>query len=571
MKTIRSYRNVAEAGFAQSLLQAAGIDAFIPHEFAATSSPEFAIWRIRVQVPDEDVERAVEILDGQAGLNPESPGASLDESPPVQHEVEPPAGNENASVDITCPNCGVEWELTRDEAGKDEFTCQECNSTFPIEPDFEHSAFRPVRVVQVFVLVSVILLVAGIGYHIVGGLFSHDPNAYYRRGISRQHNGDLDGALADFNSAIELSSRFAAAYCSRGIVKWAKGDPDGAMADFEQAIAIEPEEPETYYDRAVVKRYKGDLSGAIADCSRAIALNRNKPEFHWARGNAEHEQGDLDRAMADYNQAIAIDPLMAEPYYYRSSVKVSEGDLDGAMADVKKAIALDPLKPEPYYYRGYVERAEGDFDGAMADFNQAIALNPKKPYAYLARGFVKGVMGDVDGAIADDNKAIALDPKYASAYDERGNTNAVMRKWAAALADYRQCCDLSLAHQDYPRLYSYLIRARLGEREAARKELSAYIANRKNPASDSGIWVATIAGYLIGSVNEAVFFAAAGSSNENRSQRQTCEAWYYAGMEKLLGGDKKNAAVYLQKCIGTKEKDCVEYGFAQSELNALGK
>ena len=94
MKTIRSYGNVAEAGFAQSLLQAAGIDAFIPHEFAATSSPEFAIWQIRLQAPDEDVERAAEIPDGQAGLNPQPPGVSLDESAPVQLEVKPPSAKE---------------------------------------------------------------------------------------------------------------------------------------------------------------------------------------------------------------------------------------------------------------------------------------------------------------------------------------------------------------------------------------------------------------------------------------------------------------------------------------------
>jgi hypothetical protein len=64
MRTIRTYRNIAEAGFAQSLLEAAGIDATLPHEFAATSSPEFAVWGVQVQVPEVDVERAIEILDG---------------------------------------------------------------------------------------------------------------------------------------------------------------------------------------------------------------------------------------------------------------------------------------------------------------------------------------------------------------------------------------------------------------------------------------------------------------------------------------------------------------------------
>jgi hypothetical protein len=68
MKTIRTYRTVAEAGFAQSLLEAAGIDASLPYEFAATSSPEFGIWGIELQVEEQDVKRAMAILDGKIGI-----------------------------------------------------------------------------------------------------------------------------------------------------------------------------------------------------------------------------------------------------------------------------------------------------------------------------------------------------------------------------------------------------------------------------------------------------------------------------------------------------------------------
>ena len=71
MRTIRTFQNLAQAGFAQSLLEAAGIDATLPHEFAATSSPEFAVWGVKLQVPEADVDRAIEILDGNAGLNPD--------------------------------------------------------------------------------------------------------------------------------------------------------------------------------------------------------------------------------------------------------------------------------------------------------------------------------------------------------------------------------------------------------------------------------------------------------------------------------------------------------------------
>src|SRR5271170_6283914 len=47
--------------------------------------------------------------------------------------------------------------------------------------------------------------------------------------------GDLDGALADYNHAIELDPKNAVAYDDRGLLKQNKGDNDGALADYNKA------------------------------------------------------------------------------------------------------------------------------------------------------------------------------------------------------------------------------------------------------------------------------------------------------------------------------------------------
>ena len=51
---------------------------------------------------------------------------------------------------------------------------------------------------------------------------------------------DLDGALADFNRAIELKPDEAALYVNRGQVKWGQKDADGALADFNRAVDLKP-------------------------------------------------------------------------------------------------------------------------------------------------------------------------------------------------------------------------------------------------------------------------------------------------------------------------------------------
>jgi tetratricopeptide (TPR) repeat protein len=358
---------------------------------------------------------------------------------------------------------------------------------------------------------------------------------YYNRGNAKKAKGDLDGAIADYNRAIELNPKDEDAYNNRGNAKDDKGDHDGAIVDFNRAIELKPKDEDAYYNRGNAKKAKGDYDGAITDYDRAIELNPKDPDAYNNRGVA----------------------------------KKAKGDLEGAMADYDRAIELDPKHEHAYVGRGNAKQAKGDYDGAMADFNRAIELDPKDAIAYNNRGNAKDDKGDHDGAMADYNRAIELDPKYALAYRGRGDAKNIMRSWTDALADYRRRCELSESGQDYPRLYIWLIRARLGETEAASKELSDYIGKR--PATAAGDWVSKVAGHLIGNVTEADLFAAAASPDAKKDSGQHCEAWFYAGMKKLLAGDKKTAADYFHKCMATEQKTFTEFQLAQSELKALGE
>jgi Flp pilus assembly protein TadD len=62
-----------------------------------------------------------------------------------------------------------------------------------------------------------------------------DAKTYRERGMFAYHGGDLPGALADFNRAIEKDPNFAAAYNDRGIVFYRMRKFDRAFADMAQA------------------------------------------------------------------------------------------------------------------------------------------------------------------------------------------------------------------------------------------------------------------------------------------------------------------------------------------------
>src|SRR5436309_3416347 len=76
---------------------------------------------------------------------------------------------------------------------------------------------------------------------------------------------------------------------NRGIEKAKYGDLDGAIADFDRAIELNPKDDAPYYNRAQAKRLKKDTAGAIADYTRAIELGSTNPAAYNYRGNARSE------------------------------------------------------------------------------------------------------------------------------------------------------------------------------------------------------------------------------------------------------------------------------------------
>jgi len=129
---------------------------------------------------------------------------------------------------------------------------------------------------------------------------------------------------------------------NRGIEKGKNGDLDGAIADFDRAIKLNPKDDAPYYNRAQAKRLKKDASGAIADYTRAIELGSTNPAAYNNRGNARAENNDRDGAIADYTRAIELKPDYARAYYNRAVTKQAKGDTAGAKADFKTAEKLDP-------------------------------------------------------------------------------------------------------------------------------------------------------------------------------------------------------------------------------------
>ena len=203
-----------------------------------------------------------------------------------------------------------------------------------------------------------------------------DATAYFDRGLDHYKQGNLEAAIEDYTTAIELDPQYVLAYYDRGGARSEQGNLDAAIEDYTRAIELDPQFAVAYYSRGVARSHQGDLSGAIQDYTTAIELD---PQFAYAycnRGFARYEQGNLDAAIPDFDMAIELDPRDALAYLNRGNARYDKGDWDAAIQDFDKAIALDPQDALVYVNRGNARKAQGDLAGAIADFRRYLELAP---------------------------------------------------------------------------------------------------------------------------------------------------------------------------------------------------
>ena len=192
---------------------------------------------------------------------------------------------------------------------------------------------------------------------------------YFEHGSKRYRKGDLDGAIADFTRAIDISSNL------NNDKRRHDDSLDVAMrSDNDHVTVIDPFTARAYTSRALARVGKGDLNGAMSDLNRSIRIHPGLPESYVDRGAVRYAQGDAEGALADWNRAIQIDPQLAPAYVNRGAVRTKRGELDAAFADLNLAIALNQHDARAYCHRG--SQPKGEWDWNMAPERTWRLCNP---------------------------------------------------------------------------------------------------------------------------------------------------------------------------------------------------
>ncbi len=205
--------------------------------------------------------------------------------------------------------------------------------------------------------------------------------AYYRQ-------GDADSAIKVFDEVIRLQPTFARAYILRGSAYALRSEHEKALADFNRAIQIDSRNAAAYCDRADLEQHSlGRPQDALADYNRAIRLAPKFQRAYFNRAICFLERHDYNRAIADFTRSIQLVPNDLSAYGSRAYAYAKQGDRTRALADAKVAIKLKPsqiplARVTDLGLRAKTYQILGQPKLALRDFREAIRIIPSRGIAY---------------------------------------------------------------------------------------------------------------------------------------------------------------------------------------------
>ena len=199
--------------------------------------------------------------------------------------------------------------------------------------------------------------------------FGEHENISYSRSQCYRELGLYPQAIADITTVIRLDGDWLN-YCIRADCRRLSGDLDSAIVDFSTAIEMAPDQDYPYYKRGWCYEMKGDRKRAMADYNTGIELDGDYPYTYLMRGELYLKDGNKAAADADFEMVLQKDTLVEDGSCRMYALHFLGRDKE-AEEWMDKLIALDPDDDGGYYNRACLYALMGRLEESLAALRTA--------------------------------------------------------------------------------------------------------------------------------------------------------------------------------------------------------
>ena len=292
---------------------------------------------------------------------------------------------------------------------------------------------------------------------------------WHRRAVLRLALGNIQGALADCQEALQRQSEYSPALATRGMSLARQSIQDNgtqAIADLAQAIELASNVTENYYHRAEIYAQLGQKQKAIADYERFIVLRRSQQAEtgyitrNLMRLDASNIEEKVQQIIEQLRSTSTPSVPESKPAGKSDSAPTANDYLkqgEAYMQDGKHGLAeeafahtldIDPENVLAYANLAVINWMHHDFDRAYLCIKEAIALNPTLPLHHLRAQLLSTQEDLHTEAIEAYTKLIEDEPVIAIYYLERGNLYLENSKYPEALTDLSRALELNPLLED---------------------------------------------------------------------------------------------------------------------------
>ncbi|MHC5739169.1 CHAT domain-containing protein [Nostoc sp.] len=269
---------------------------------------------------------------------------------------------------------------------------------------------------------------------------------WFYQGLSQAKTGDLLGAIASYDQAIELQPDFSEYWFNRGLTLFHLERFDEAIASYETATELKPDFYKAWYNRGGTLGELGYFEEAIASFDKAIEIKPDYQEAWSSKGLALLKLGWLPEAISSYDQALHLEPEDQENWYHRGIALAVGEQFTEAIISYDRAIEINPEYHEVWIDRGVVLFNLGRWSEAIASWDKALSIQADFYLAWYNRGIALDNLGRRQEAIASYRQAIAIKPDFHLAWYNQAVALFYLEQFAEAIACYDNALQIK---QDY--------------------------------------------------------------------------------------------------------------------------
>jgi len=244
----------------------------------------------------------------------------------------------------------------------------------------------------------------------VQGAAPSSPEIHNNRGRLLLRDGDLDGAVREFQQALGGGPADAEALVNLGLVHLARGERERALQRFSQALQHDPNHVPALLRLADLRAIEGEFLTAESLYRQALAIDARLPETFVSLGDTLNRQDRLAEAAEVLQHALELDPLLPKAHYNLGVVRMRQGQMDAACSCYRNVVAQVPGHPFALNNLGHILMQQGDPDGAIDCFKRAAEANPRHVESRFNLGSLLLRRGQTVDALRWLEEALELDP-----------------------------------------------------------------------------------------------------------------------------------------------------------------